>query len=40
MQLKSAWERSASVADAADAVVVVVPVANISWRGTIDSLSD
>lgn len=31
MQLRSAWERSASVVDAADAVAVV-PVANMFWR--------
>ena len=39
MQLKSAWEGSALVVDAADAVAVA-PVANIFWRRTIDPLSD
>ena len=34
MQLKSAWERSALVVDAVDAVAVA-PVASMFWRRTI-----
>lgn len=44
VQLKSAWERSASVVDAADAAAVAVapvaPVSDMFWRRAIDPLSD
>ena len=39
MQLRPAWEGSASVADAADAVAVA-PVADMFWRRAIDPPSE
>ena len=37
VQVKVAWERSASIVDATDAVAVA-PIAGMFWRRTIDPL--